>query len=273
MRASPTPSRSSPPSSPRASCLLPGPRPRPRRPHRTGPVLRHVVGPDEPHARRRPGPSSTASPPAGVGLVRQYIWWDRIETRPGSSTGAATDRWWPSRPPGAADPAHAPLHAGLLLVEARRLDVDRAVPPERPAEDGPTSPSDGPPLRTRRLVLVHAEPGAAADAAARRTSRCGRGRCGTSPTTRDGGRAAPNAAEYLDRLQAVAAGIRAADADRRGRHRQASPTNRSRTRTSTQLYELGAAPHFDTIAINPYSRDIATAGRAHAGNARCAAEG
>jgi hypothetical protein len=68
---------------------------------------------------------------------------------------------------------------------------------------------------------------------------------------------APNPAEYLALLDAVAAGIRRADPD--AEVVLGSMTN---VQGSTEggyldrLYALGAARHFDTIAINPYSTSV-----------------
>ena len=68
----------------------------------------------------------------------------------------------------------------------------------------------------------------------------------------------PERRQYLDLLKVVAAGIR--EADPTAEVVMGSLTNRNSVADSFlgQLYDLGAAPHFDTIAFNPYSRDIAT---------------
>ena len=107
---------------------------------------------------------------AGVGLVRQYVWWDRIERHPALRLEPhgpdGHRRHGPRRP----DPADAALPAGLLLLEAAGIDLQRACSRRRTPRPWPASPRrwshrygpDG-------IVLVHAEPAVAADVQHART--------------------------------------------------------------------------------------------------------
>ena len=195
---------------------------------------------------------------AGIGFVRQYVWWDRIEVSPGSFDWSRTDTmvadasargirilptllyppaFYSSKPPGSTSTAQFPPADPQKMADFAQAMIRRYGP------DGtfwctpnpPFPPTCRSPFLPMRSWEVWNEP--------------------DYPSWWKGG---PNAGQYLDLLEVVAAGIRAADPT--AEVVMGSLTNRNSVADSFlgQLYDLGAAPHFDTIAFNPYSRDIAT---------------
>jgi hypothetical protein len=193
----------------------------------------------------------------GIGLVRQYIWWDRIETSPGVFNWTRTDQM-------------------LTDLSARGMRVLPTLlyPPafysSKPA--GSTSTALFPPSDPETM-------GRFAEAMARRYGPGGTfwgcsvpsvpSTCRTpylpitawevwnEPDFPSWWKGSPNAAEYLPLLQATSAGLRRADPN--AEVVLGSLTNDAGTEGNylEQLYQLGAAPWFDTVALNPYGTSVA----------------
>ena len=192
----------------------------------------------------------------GAGLVRQYVWWDRIETSPGVFDWSRTDQL-------------------LTDTSARGLRVLPTLlyPPafysSKPA--GSTSSSLFPPSDPETM-------GRFAEAMARRYGPRGTFWCSVpdvpatcrtpylpitawevwnEPDFPSWWKGTPNAAEYVPLLRAVSGGLRRADPA--AEVVLGSLTNDGGTEGNylEQLYQLGAAPWFDTIAINPYGVSVA----------------
>ncbi|MDQ3145620.1 MAG: hypothetical protein M3R01_01590 [Actinomycetota bacterium] len=195
---------------------------------------------------------------SGVGLIRQYVWWDRIETSPGvfdwrrtdELIGDATARgitvlptllytpeFYSSKPPDSTSRALFPPTDPETMARFAEAMVRRYGPngsfwclPRIP----PLPPSCRSPYAPVEAWEVWNEP--------------------DFPFWWKG---APNAGEYVTLLRAVAGGIRRADPS--AEVVLGALTNRAAAPGAflDQLYDLGAAPYFDTIAINPYAKDIA----------------
>lgn len=196
---------------------------------------------------------------AGIGGVRQYVWWNRIETNedaPGVFDWARTDQmvidatargitilptllyppdWYTARPEG--DGAIYPPTDPAPMVRFAEAMVARYGPngsfwctplPE------PLPPSCRTPYAPITAWEVWNEPDF--------PSWWGR---------------APNAGEYVELLAAVSAGIRRVDPD--AEVVMGSLTNRVVAPGAflDQIYDLGAASSFDTVAINPYGFHVA----------------
>ena len=195
---------------------------------------------------------------AGIGFVRQYVWWDRIEVSPGIFDWSRADTmvadasargirilptllyppaFYSSKPPGSTSTAQFPPSDPQKMADFAEAMIRRYGPGGTfwCTPNPPLPPNCRTPYLPMRSWEVWNEP--------------------DYPGWWKGG---PNAAEYLDLLRVVAAGIRGADPT--AEVLLGSLTNRNSVPDTflTKLYDLGAAPHFDTIAFNPYSRDIAT---------------
>ena len=192
----------------------------------------------------------------GLGLVRQYVWWDRIETSPGVFNWARTDQMVTD-----------------LTARGMRVLPTLLYPPafysSKPA--GSTSTALFPPSDPETMARF-------AEAMANRYGPGGSYWCTipdvlstcrtpylpitawevwNEPDFPSWWKGSPNAAEYLPLLQAVAAGLRRADPN--AEVVLGSLTNDAGTEGNylEQLYQLGAAPSFDTIALNPYGTSVA----------------
>jgi hypothetical protein len=195
---------------------------------------------------------------AGVGFVRQYIWWDRIETSPGvfdwgradAMVADASSRgirilptllypptFYSSKPPGSTSTAQFPPADPTKMADFAEAMIRRYGP------DGAFWCTPNPPLppncRSPYLPMHSWE-------------------VWNEPDYPSWWKGAPSAPEYLELLQVVSARIRSTDPT--AEVVLGSLTNRNSVPDSFlgQLFDLGAAPSFDTIAFNPYSRDIKT---------------
>ena len=192
----------------------------------------------------------------GVGLVRQYVWWDRIETSPGVYDWSRTDQLFTD-----------------TSARGMRVLPTLLYPPgfysSEPA--GSTSSALFPPSDPETMARF-------AEAMARRYGPRGTFWCSlpdvpatcrtpylpvpawevwNEPDFPSWWKGTPNAAEYVPLLRAVASGLRRADPA--VEVVLGSLTNDGGTDGNylEQLYQLGAAPWFDTIAINPYGVSVA----------------
>ncbi len=198
---------------------------------------------------------------AGVGRVRQYVWWDRIETNPnapGAFDWSRTDQmmtdasargvtilptllyppeWYSSRPPGSTVRALFPPADPETMARFAEAMVNR-YGPEGSFWCTPLPAPLPPSCRTPYLPITAWE-------------------VWNEPDFPFWWKGAPNASEYVPLLRAVSAGIRRADPG--AEVVLGSLTNNGGSVTGgylDQLYSLGAASSFDTIAINPYARHV-----------------
>ncbi len=195
---------------------------------------------------------------AGVGLIRQYVWWDRIETSPNvfnwsrvdQLVTAATARgitilptllyppaFYSSKPPGSTSSALFPPTDPDTMARFARAMVGRYGPNGSfwCTTVAPLPPSCRTPYAPIRAWEVWNEP--------------------DYPSWWKG---SPNASEYVPLLQAVSTAIH--DVDPGAEVVLGALTNAGGSREGgylDQLYDLGAGPYFDTITVNPYSHSVA----------------
>jgi len=188
---------------------------------------------------------------SGIGTIRQYVWWDRIETSPGVFNWSRTDQLM-------ADTAARGLRVLPTLLYPPAFYSSKPAGSTSTALFPPTDPQTM--ARFAEQMALRYGPGGSFWCSVRGLPQS----CRTpyapvtawevwnEPDFPSWWKGTPNAAEYLPLLQAVAAGLRRADPA--AEVVLGSLTNDGGTDGNylDQLYELGAAPHFDTVAINPY---------------------
>lgn len=192
---------------------------------------------------------------AGVGFIRQYVWWDRIEWSPGrydwsrmdalvtdaSARGIQvlptllyTPSFYSSKPEGS--PYLFPPDDPQTLARFATAMVDRYgtegaywCPP--PLGAPLSCPSDYVPITYWEVW--------------------------NEPDYPSWWKGSPSPAEYFELLKAVAPAIRAADSN--AKVVLGSLTNAGGGTTDgflQALYNLGAKPYFDLLSLNPYARDV-----------------
>ena len=195
---------------------------------------------------------------AGVGLIRQYIWWDRIETAPGrydwsrmdqlvkdaSARGVQilptllyTPSFYSSKPQGSTSTAQFPPTDPQTLARFATAMVDRY------GTGGtywckPLFPGLPPQCPDSYLPITYWE-------------------VWNEPDYPSWWKGAPNPAEYLELLKPVSTAIRAADPA--AKVVLGAMTNAGGGTTGgylEQLYELGAKDYFDVLSLNPYALDV-----------------
>jgi len=188
---------------------------------------------------------------AGLGMVRQYIWWDRIETSPGTYEWAVMDELVKE----ASARGVTILPTFLYTPEFYRPDGTNNITP-------PTDPQD------------------LANFASAMVKRYGTG--GTywncvpvvgcqrqpykpitmwevwnEPDYPAWWKGAPDPQEYLDLLKPTSTAIKTADPA--SKVVLGALTNWGGSSSDgylAQLYDLGAAPYFDILTLNPYAWDV-----------------
>ena len=191
---------------------------------------------------------------AGIGLMRQYIFWDRIETSPGVYDWSRTDQlvtdatahgmrilptllytpsFYSSKPAGSTSTAQFPpsdpeTMARFAEAMARRYGPNGTYwcPPILPGVPGP--------CRSPNVPITAWE-------------------VWNEPDYPSWWKGKPDVTEYAPLLRAVSAGLKRADPS--AEVIAGSMTNIGGSRTGgylDQMYGLGLADSFDTIAINPY---------------------
>jgi hypothetical protein len=195
----------------------------------------------------------------GIGLLRQYVWWDRIETSPGVFDWARTDQM-------VADATARGLRILPTLLYT------------------PSFYSSKPADSTSRSAFPPSDPEDMANFAAAMVHRYGPGGTywckpasvpGLPPTCKSPSipitmwevwnepdypswwKSHPNAAEYLELLKAVHDGIK--EADPSAQVVLGALTNEGGGNNGDfleELYQLGAKDYFDILSHNPYGRDV-----------------
>lgn len=192
---------------------------------------------------------------AGIGLVRQYVWWDRIETSPGTYDWTRMDQlitdatargirilptllytpsFYSSKPPGSTSTAQFPPSDPQTMARFAAAMVKRY---------GPSGSywcrlSPLPICKSPYMPITAWE-------------------VWNEPDYPSWWKGAPKPSEYAELLSAVSVGIKGADP-------QANVVLGSMTNVGggttggylDQLYALGARSYFDTLSLNPYSRDV-----------------
>jgi hypothetical protein len=192
---------------------------------------------------------------SGVGLVRQYIWWDRIETSPGTYDWAVLDElvkeatargvgilptllytpsFYQSKPDGAKyiwPPADPQTMARFATALVKRYGTHGTY---WKCTNFPVAGWSCPePYRPIQMWEVWNEPDLGA-----------------------WWKGAPSATDYLDLLKAVHDAVKAADPQ--AKIVLGSMTNRAAQDDGflAQLYALGAKNYFDYLSLNAYARDV-----------------
>jgi hypothetical protein len=192
---------------------------------------------------------------AGIGLVRQYVWWDRMETRPGvydwsrfdqliADTSARrmtvlptllyTPSFYSSKPPGSTSTAQFPPSDPETMARFAEAMVRRYGPGGTFWQCSlPTS------CRTPYTPIRAWE-------------------VWNEPDYPSWWKNAPNPEEYVPLLRAVSTAIHRADPG--AEVVLGALTNSGASAQGgylDRLYELGAGQYFDTITINPYAHNVA----------------
>jgi len=197
----------------------------------------------------------------GVGLVRQYIWWDRMETSPGVYNWGRMDQlvtdaskggvqilptllyppeFYNSEPEGYSGAPYPPDDPQTMARFATKM-VERYGTNGRFWCDPPRLPGlPPPPCREPYAPITHWE-------------------VWNEPDYKSWwkGQQSPDPAEYLELLKAVSIAIKAADPA--AKIVLGSMTNTgggTRGGYLDRLYGLGAKDYFDVLSLNPYARDV-----------------
>ncbi len=196
---------------------------------------------------------------AGVGLVRQYIWWNRMEKSPGVYDWSRMDQL--------VTDAKA---KGMQILPTLLYTPDFYS--SKPADS--TSTAQFPPADPQKL----------ANFATKMVQRYGTGGsywCKPSPVPTfpdecpepyspitywevwnepdytSWWKGSPNPAEYLELLKVTSTAIRAADPDAQVVLGSLTGAGGSLTDGYLDaLYQLGAKDYFDVVSLNPYGRDV-----------------
>lgn len=194
---------------------------------------------------------------AGIGLTRQYVWWNRIETSPGTYDWSRTDQlvtdatargmrllptllytpsFYSSKPAGSTATAQFPPSDPQTMARFAAAMVKR-YGPNGSYWCPPIGPVPGP-CKSPNVPITSWE-------------------IWNEPDYSAWWKGAPNASEYAALLGAVSAGIKGVDP--KANVVLGSMTNAGGSTTGgflDQLYALGAGRYFDTLSLNPYARNV-----------------
>ncbi|MEJ7630708.1 MAG: hypothetical protein WKF54_14060 [Nocardioidaceae bacterium] len=195
---------------------------------------------------------------AGVGLVRQYIWWNRMEKSPGVYDWSRMDQlvtdakakgmqilptllytpdFYSSKPADSTSTAQFPPADPQKLANFASKMVDRY------GTDGtywckPLLPNLPPECPTSYKPITYWE-------------------VWNEPDYTSWWKGSPNPAEYLELLKVTSTAIRAADPDAQVVLGSLTGAGGSLTDGYLDaLYQLGAKDYFDVVSLNPYGRDV-----------------
>jgi hypothetical protein len=220
------------------------------------------------HTSAENTPKLDAQASMGMGAIRQYMWWDRMEVRPGvydwtrmdevvkdtTARGIAlvptllyTPAFYSSKPAGATGSTQYPPKDPRTMAAYATALIERY---------GPRGTYWCPPLVP--AFVPQAQAAAVRDAVPCDDSKALRTwEVWNEPDLKAWWKGRASAAEYADLLRTVSAAIKKADPGAEvvlGSLTGAQAAKRGGF--LEQLYKLGAAKSFDTIAFNPYAPSV-----------------